>query len=68
MMNKVNPKFILRNYLAQNAIDAAKQKDFSEVRHLLAVLSTPFDEHSAFEHYAISPPDWGKAIEISCSS
>lgn len=67
-MNKVNPKFILRNYLAQNAIDAANRKDFSEVQNLLAVLSAPFDEHSEFEHYANSPPDWGKTLEISCSS
>jgi uncharacterized protein YdiU (UPF0061 family) len=67
-MNKVNPKFILRSYLAQNAIDAAKQKDFSEVQNLLAVLSAPFDEHVEFESYASGPPDWGKALEISCSS
>jgi len=67
-MNKVNPKFILRNYLAQNAIDAANRKDFSEVQNLLAVLSSPFDEHSEYEHFANSPPDWGKTLEISCSS
>jgi uncharacterized protein YdiU (UPF0061 family) len=54
--------------LAQNAIDAANRKDFSEVQNLLAVLSAPFDEHSEFEHFANSPPDWGKTLEISCSS
>jgi uncharacterized protein YdiU (UPF0061 family) len=67
-MNKVNPKFILRNYLAQTAIDAAMHKDFSEVQSLLAVLSAPYDEHPEFEHYASTPPDWGKTLEISCSS
>jgi uncharacterized protein YdiU (UPF0061 family) len=67
-MNKVNPKFILRNYLAQTAIDAAVRKDFSDVQNLLTVLSAPYDDHPQFEHYASSPPDGGKTLEISCSS
>lgn len=67
-MNKVNPKFILRNYLAQTAIDAAVRKDFSDVQNLLTVLSAPYDEHPEFEHYASSPPNGGKTLEISCSS
>ncbi len=68
-MKKVNPKFILRNYLAQQAITKAERdKDFSEVQSLLSVLQSPFDEHPAFEHYAAFPPEWGKHLEISCSS
>lgn len=68
-MKTANPKFILRNYLAQQAIELAqKQQDFSEVQNLLHVLQTPFDEHREFERYAALPPDWGKHLEISCSS
>jgi uncharacterized protein YdiU (UPF0061 family) len=68
-MKRVNPKFILRNYLAQRAIEKAQfEKDFSEVNRLLDLLYTPFDEHPELEAYASAPPDSGKHLEISCSS
>lgn len=68
-MKRVNPKFILRNYLAQRAIEKAQfEKDFSEVNRLLDLLYTPFDEHPGMESYASAPPDSGKHLEISCSS
>ncbi|BCG27381.1 UPF0061 protein [Pseudomonas tohonis] len=67
-MHAVNPKYILRNYLAQRAIEAAEQGDFSEVRQLHAVLARPFDEQPGMERYAERPPEWGKHLEISCSS
>ena len=68
-MKTFNPKFVLRNYLAQQAIDIAQnQKDFSEVENLLHVLQSPFEEHPEFDRYAAFPPDWGKHLEISCSS
>ena len=67
-MNQVNPKYILRNYLAQNAISKAQQGDYNEVKTLHKILSNPFDEHKEFEEYAQLPADWGKKIEISCSS
>ena len=67
-MNKVNPKFILRNYLAQQAIEKAEQKDFSEITRLLKVLASPFDEQEEFEQYAALPPDWAQQIAVSCSS
>ncbi|MFA3791410.1 YdiU family protein [Aliiglaciecola sp. SL4] len=67
-MKEANPKFILRNYLAQNAINAAETGDFGECERLLKVLSNPFDEQPDFEHYAQTPPDWGQSMEISCSS
>lgn len=67
-MKRVNPKYILRNYLAQQAIDLAQQNDFSMAKNLLQVLLAPFDEHPSFEHYAGFPPEWGKHLEISCSS
>lgn len=67
-MRKVNPKYILRNYLAQIAIDRAEEGDFSEVHKLAELLKKPFDEQSEMESYANLPPDWGKKMEISCSS
>jgi len=67
-MRKVNPKYILRNYLAQIAIDKAELGDFSEVERLATLLRHPFDENPQFERYADLPPEWGKALEISCSS
>jgi uncharacterized protein YdiU (UPF0061 family) len=68
LMLKTNPKYVLRNYLGELAIEAAKGKDFSKVAQMLALLERPFDEHPAFEAYAGLPPDWASRIEISCSS
>lgn len=67
-MNRVNPKYVLRNYLAQIAIDKAHNKDFSEVSRLLKLLQHPFDEQPEHEAYAALPPDWAAGIEVSCSS
>ncbi|WP_445352073.1 protein adenylyltransferase SelO [Massilia scottii] len=67
-MDRVNPKYVLRNYLAQVAIEKAQDKDFSEVARLLAVLEHPFDEQPHNEHYAALPPDWASHLEVSCSS
>jgi len=67
-MNRVNPKFILRNYLAQQAIDQAEGGDYSEIETLHRLLQHPFDEQPEYERYADAPPDWGKSLEISCSS
>ena len=68
LMLITNPKFVLRNHLGEQAIRAAKQKDFSGVATLLKLLESPFDEHPGFEAYAGFPPDWAAGIEISCSS
>jgi len=67
-MHAVNPLYILRNYLAQRAIEAAEQGHYSEVRRLHQVLCKPFEEQPGMESYAQRPPDWGKHLEISCSS
>ena len=67
-MDAVNPKYVLRNYLVQTAIERAQCKDFSEVRRLLAVLQSPFAEQPEHESYAATPPDWGRHIKVSCSS
>jgi len=68
-MDAVNPKYILRNYLAQNAIEKAEMdRDFSEIDVLLKLLDKPFDEQSGMEGYAATPPQWAQQIEVSCSS
>lgn len=67
-MNRVNPKYVLRNHLAEIAIRRAKEKDFSEVERLARVLRRPFDEQPEFESYAALPPDWAGSLEVSCSS
>jgi uncharacterized protein YdiU (UPF0061 family) len=68
LMLKNNPKVVLRNHLGEQAIRAAKLKDFSAVDTLLGVLQSPFDEHPDHEDLAGFPPDWAAGIEISCSS
>lgn len=67
-MLAVNPKYILRNYMAEIAIRKAKQKDFSEIDRLLNLLQSPFDEHPDCEEYAGMPPDWASQLAVSCSS
>ncbi|NWZ33255.1 SELO protein, partial [Brachypodius atriceps] len=49
VMNSNNPKYILRNYIAQNAIEAAENGDFSEVRNVLKLLEHPFQETEGFQ-------------------
>ena len=67
-MNRVNPKFVLRNHLAQAAIERAQLGDFGEVKGLLKVLERPFDEQPENSAYADHPPAWAQQIEVSCSS
>jgi uncharacterized protein YdiU (UPF0061 family) len=67
-MDKVNPKYVLRNYLAQIAIEKAQNKDFTEIARLLSVLQRPYDEQPEYEQYAALPPDWASQLEVSCSS
>jgi uncharacterized protein YdiU (UPF0061 family) len=67
-MHRANPKYVLRNYLAQQAIEKAQIKDFSEVQRLLAVLEHPYDEQPENDRYAALPPDWASELEVSCSS
>jgi serine/tyrosine/threonine adenylyltransferase len=71
-MNRVNPKFVLRNYVAQLAIDRAEQGDGSVVQELLHVLQRPFDEHPGKERFAEKRPEWARnrpgCSMLSCSS
>ena len=67
-MNKVNPKYILRNHLAQVAIEKAQQDDFSEIAILLKLLSKPYDEQVGYDAYSLPPPLNAQKIAVSCSS
>ena len=67
-LRRVNPLYVLRNHLAEQAIALAKQKDFRMVQDLLAVLEHPYDEHPDHLDWAGFPPDWASHIQISCSS
>ena len=68
MMAQANPKFVLRNYLAQEAIQDAEKSDFTRLIKLLEVLKNPYAENPEFDDFAKAPPEWGKKLEISCSS
>ncbi len=68
-MNRVNPKFILRNYLAEVAIRKAEdEQDYREIGVLFALLQSPFEAHSEYESYTSVAPEWARGLEVSCSS
>ncbi|TKS61797.1 MAG: hypothetical protein EWM72_00199 [Nitrospira sp.] len=67
-MNRINPKYVLRNYLAQIAIEKAQEKEFSKIDRLLALLQNPYSEQPGMNDYAAPPPNWGKQLAVSCSS
>lgn len=67
-MKAVNPRIILRNYLAQQAIDGAEKEDTAILRRLHQALRDPYSDDPAYAEFAALPPDWGKHLEISCSS
>lgn len=68
LMNSVNPLYVLRNYLAQQVIAAAEQGDVAPLHELMGVLQQPYQPQPGKEAFAAPPPDWGKGMNISCSS
>ncbi|XP_043397298.1 protein adenylyltransferase SelO isoform X6 [Chelonia mydas] len=69
-MTAVNPRYVLRNWMAESAVQKAKMNDFSEVHLLQEVLQHPFQRQAAAEKagYSLRPPSWAKDLKVSCSS
>jgi uncharacterized protein YdiU (UPF0061 family) len=71
-MNKVNPKYVLRNYMAQLAIDAANKEDYSLIEELHLLLKKPYEEQPKHEKWYAKRPDWARdkigSSMLSCSS
>ncbi|MDQ6992377.1 MAG: YdiU family protein [Mariprofundus sp.] len=71
-MNRHNPKYVLRNYLCQIAIDQAEAGDYSEIHRLHQLLKKPYDEQVDYESYASKRPEWAReragCSMLSCSS
>lgn len=67
-MRSVNPRYLLRNYMAEEAIREATQGDYRLVNRLLPLLRHPGDLHTDLESYRQPPPDWARAICLTCSS
>ena len=67
-MKKVNPKYTIKNYMLQEAIEKAHEEDYTLVNDLLKIAQNPFDEHEDFERYSNPTPQEHANLKLSCSS
>lgn len=67
-MLQVNPKYVLKNYIAQEIIEDVERDSSKRLEEWLNVFNLPFDEHPSFEEYSLPTPPEKKNIEVSCSS
>jgi len=67
-MRRVNPKYVLRNWVAQEAIEQAQAGRFGLIEELRALLADPFAEHPSMERFAAPPSGAAREIAVSCSS
>ena len=71
-MNDVNPKYVLRNYMAQLAIDAADKGDYSLLDEFFQLLKNPYQEQKQAEKWFVKRPEWARhkvgCSMLSCSS
>jgi uncharacterized protein YdiU (UPF0061 family) len=65
-MNTVNPKYVLRNYMAQLCIDDADKGDYSLLNELFEMLKNPYDEQPNFQKWFAKRPDWARG-KVGCS-
>jgi uncharacterized protein YdiU (UPF0061 family) len=65
-MNKINPKYVLRNYMAQLAIDKVDKGDTSLLKELYLLLKEPYSEQPKFEHWFVKRPEWAR-YKVGCS-
>ena len=65
-MNQINPKYVLRNYMAQLAIDDADKGDYALINELYLVLQKPYDEQPESEKWFAKRPDWARS-KVGCS-
>ncbi len=68
LMLKTNPKYILRNYIAQQVIESVERGESELLQKWIAILQNPYDEHPEFAKYAFPSPAVHKHISVSCSS
>jgi uncharacterized protein YdiU (UPF0061 family) len=67
-MRQHNPHIVLRNYLAQQVIDRAEEGNFEMFHQFIEALKKPYEETDEYQKFSAPPQNWGKQLEISCSS